>query len=80
MQPPRLWPITTTVPTAKRKTGRRKNVPEVDGPWQTIADALEQLGEREAALLVVAKPTGDGSAVRRRRMLRSRRRVLRRSA
>jgi hypothetical protein len=68
------------MPAAKRKNGRRKNIPDVEGPWQTIADALERLGEREAALLVVANPVGDGSAVRSRRMLRSRRRVLRRSA
>jgi len=68
------------VPTSKRKDGRPKNVPEADGPWQTIADALERLGEREAALLVVGNPVGDGSRIRRRRMLRSRRRVLRRSA
>jgi hypothetical protein len=42
-----------TIP--KPKATKINVAPSAKNPWQTIAGALEQLGEREAAILVVVQ-------------------------
>jgi hypothetical protein len=51
-------PITTAMPTITTKKRGKKNLVFLpQNPWQTIAGALERLGERDSAVLVLVKPT-----------------------
>jgi hypothetical protein len=46
------------MPTITKKSGGKKNLASgTQSPWQAIAGALERLGERESALLVLVQPT-----------------------
>ena len=52
----RHGPITTAMQTITKTKATKINVASsAKNPWQTIAGALEQLGESEAAILVVVQ-------------------------
>jgi hypothetical protein len=45
------------MPTITTKKGGKKNLVSLpQNPWQTIAGALERLGERDSAVLVLVQP------------------------
>jgi hypothetical protein len=45
------------MPTITTKKGGKKNLVSLpQNPWQTIAGALERLGERDSAVLVLVRP------------------------